>query len=112
MAESKQFSLNQLVRGSNPLGVTSNEGCCEKYPFFISPDNAPNFTPNDDVALCSVVTLPTACYLWQRNRKTILMAIWKDEIKAVQQGKTYLISVASLYRRWGMPINRPKQGHK
>jgi hypothetical protein len=111
MDTSKQFSLNQLVRGSNPLGVTTNEECCEKRSFFISPDHAPKFIQDDNMALASVVTLPAACHLWQRNRKTILMAIWKDELKAIQQGKTYLISVASLYRRWGAPINK-KPGHK
>lgn len=63
-----------------------------------------------DLALASVVTLPEACKRWQRNRKTILMAMWLGDLAYVQQGKIYLISVASLYQRWGAPLQ--KTGHK
>jgi hypothetical protein len=60
--------------------------------------------PQDDPALNAVVTLPEACARWRKHRKTVELAIDKDQLVWRQAGRTYLITVESLVARWGQPI--------
>ncbi|MBA3874780.1 MAG: hypothetical protein H0X30_37095 [Anaerolineae bacterium] len=38
---------------------------------------------------------------WGRNRKTVEMAIWNDQLQARQSGSIWLIDLSSARRRWG-----------
>lgn len=67
-----------------------------------------NQTP-DVFQLYQVVTLPEACELWGIPRNSIINAIdtstgnEPDDLVYRKSGSAWLITVASLTRRWGAP---------
>lgn len=62
------------------------------------------YVTDDQLALASVVTKAQACRMWNKARSQVDMEIDKDRLQYKKQGRNVLISVASLYRRWGNPI--------
>lgn len=63
----------------------------------------------DELLLYQVCTVPEACDLWGLPRNTIMYAIdiaigRSDDLVYRKSGSTWLISVASMIRRYGAPI--------
>lgn len=56
-----------------------------------------------DIVLDSVLTVKEVCDGWKKDQKNVMMAIYQDRLAARQaaNGKTWLISRASVVRLWG-----------
>ena len=48
-----------------------------------------------------VVTVPEACTLFRKSRKTIMMRIWRDDVRARKSGSTWLVAFDDLYALYG-----------
>lgn len=56
-----------------------------------------------------VVTLTEACQVWYRHRSVLRYAIDAGLINARKSGNTWLVSVHSLVRRYGLPPERSRK---
>lgn len=54
-----------------------------------------------------VVTVPTVCEMWGKSKTVVYYHIIKDDLAAVQDGSTWLISLDSVIAYWGKPSNMP-----
>lgn len=56
-----------------------------------------------DIVLYSVITVKEVCDGWKKDQKNVMMAIYQGRIAArqVENGKTWLISRASVVKLWG-----------
>lgn len=43
---------------------------------------------------------------WHKHPKTVILAIQNDRLTARRAGRNWLISYASVVRRWGKPLER------
>lgn len=56
--------------------------------------------------LGAVLTVPEVVKMFHKNKKSVMMAIYKDQIRARQSGGKngiWLITLASCTARWGEP---------
>lgn len=58
--------------------------------------------------ITQVVPLPEAARCWDKNRKTVEMAIARKRVIGLQCGTTWLLSRASLVSLWGEPTYEPE----
>jgi hypothetical protein len=58
-------------------------------------------SPANGNVLDQVGTVSEVAERWGRNRKTVEMAIWNDQLQARQSGSIWLIDLSSVRRRWG-----------
>jgi len=77
------------------------------YPIALTKENDERYMKYFyDVA--SVVTLPEVCRCWDKNRKTVEMALARNRIYGVRMGGTWIISGQSVVDCWGQPSSEPE----
>lgn len=62
-----------------------------------------DFSRQASAAFLLIDTLPEVCQRWNRDRKTVLMQIYKGRIEARQSGRTWLVFLPSVTQLWGNP---------
>lgn len=66
----------------------------------------------DALLLGSVLTVRDVCRGWDKTPSAVMMAIYKDRVKARQsfEGESWLILKQSVVNLWGEPTNEMELG--
>lgn len=94
----QQKSLNQLVIGSSPIGVTRFQSLKESLPQ-VAPKMQPVLIPE----IWTLVTISEAAALYHYAPNTIRYHLNRGNLQFRQTGKVYLITLQSLIALWGLP---------
>lgn len=55
------------------------------------------------LALGEVTTIPEVCQAWGKDRKTVLIRVWKGDIFAQKIGGMWVLYLPDVVDLWGMP---------
>lgn len=54
-------------------------------------------------SLAEVTTIPEVCEGWAKDRKTVLVRVWKGDIRAQKIGGMWVLFLADVVELWGLP---------
>lgn len=60
--------------------------------------------------LAQVTTIPEVCAGWQKDRKTVLVRVWKGDIFAVKVGGMWVLLLSDVVDLWGFPSQEVSRG--
>lgn len=68
--------------------------------------------PNDDARLTlgSITTIPEICRAWGKDRKVVLMNVYRGNFYAQKISGTWIVFLPDVVARWGLPKNEVTRG--